>query len=325
MRRYFLIFTILPALIWGCSPKQEKEVNPAKFHVFKSHNQIHILRNDQHITTYLFDSVLLKPILYPLYSPSGIQIERHYPLTWVEGESHDHPHHTGLFFTYGTEGEVNGNNFWAGQEGLSRIQHTRVTEIKKEADKAILGISADWIGRRGETILKEDRTMEFSGNERQNIIDFIFRLTAVTEDVELKDTKEGLFAIRVADWLSETRGDGKYLSALGDTTEANVWGKPAKWVRLEAVKDGLNIGIVIMNHPSSVNYPTYWHARGYGLFSANPLGRSVFREGRGLDNPVPLNFTIPRGETALFKFRMIIYERDLSPDQIESIFKSYSK
>ena len=31
--------------------------------------------------------------------------------------------------------------------------------------------------------------------------------------------------------------------------------------------------IAIFDHPGNVNYPTYWHARGYGLFAANPLGR----------------------------------------------------
>jgi hypothetical protein len=200
-----------------------------------------------------------------------------------------------------------------------------VTEKRSEPGRAKLGIRAEWIGREGETVLIEDRTMEFKGNDNQNILDFTFKLTASSEDVELKDTKEGLFAIRVADWLSEARGSGQYRSASGDTTEANVWGKPAKWVCLEGTHNTKKIGIVIMNHPESSNYPTYWHARAYGLFSANPLGRSVFQEGRGLEDPEPLNSMIHKGETAIFKFRMIIYEGDLSPGEIESIFEAYSK
>ena len=324
MRRFFFILIILPVLTWECEPKQKTEVNVTKFEIFETHNQIHVLRGGQHFATYLYDSVWLKPILYPVHSPSGIRIQRQYPLSIVEGESHDHPHHAGLFFTYGTEGEVNGNNFWASQEGLTKIRHSTVTRMETKSGRAILQTRADWIGAEGDLVMVEDRTMVFSGSETENVIDFTFKLKAVGEDVVFHDTKEGMFAIRVADWLSEENGTGTYLNSFGDTTEANVWGKSAKWVRLEGLKDEKKIGIVIMNHPASVNYPTYWHARGYGLFAANPLGQSVFQEGRNVENPEPLNFVIPAGDAAIFKFKMIIYEGDLSMDQIEAAFESYS-
>jgi len=324
MRRFFFILIILPFLTWECEPRQNTEINIVKFQIFESHNQIHVLRGGQHITTYLYDSVLLKPILYPVYSPSGIRIQRQYPLSIVEGESHDHPHHAGLFFTYGTKGEVNGNNFWANQKGLTKIRHSSVTRMETESGKAILQTQADWIGHEGEVVLVENRSMVFAGNEIENTIDFTFKLKAIGKDVVFKDTKEGMFAMRVADWMSEANGTGIYLNSFGDTTEANVWGKPSKWVRLEGHQEGKKIGIVIMNHPTSVNYPTYWHARGYGLFSANPLGQSVFQEGRHVENPESLNYIIAAGGVAIFKFKMIIYEGDLSLDQIETAFKGYS-
>jgi hypothetical protein len=133
-----------------------------------------------------------------------------------------------------------------------------------------------------------------------------------------------MFGIRVADWLSEERGNGTYLNSNGDTTEAGIWGKRAEWVRLEGSHEGMKIGIVIMNHPESVNFPTFWHARGYGLFAANPLGQSVFQEGRGVDNPEQLNYQIMADERVLFKFRMVIYEGELSVDQIEAEYGEYS-
>ena len=36
------------------------------------------------------------------------------------------------------------------------------------------------------------------------------------------------------------------------------------------------VTIAILDHPSNPNSPTYWHARGYGLFAANVFGRKVF-------------------------------------------------
>ena len=46
---------------------------------------------------------------------------------------------------------------------------------------------------------------------------------------------------------------------------------------LTGTVDGKPVTIAILNHPSSTNYPTYWHARGYGLFAANPIGDFIDR------------------------------------------------
>lgn len=328
MKQNLLISAALLTFIsWRCTPvttEQNSYSTPPAYQIFETYHQIHVLDDGKPFASYLYDSALLKPVLYPVFSSSGIRMQRLYPLKKVEGESYDHPHHVGVFFTYGSDGEVNGNSFWAGQQGQTRIKHVKVTREEVQADKAILGIQAYWIGKDGEHVLTEDRTMIFSGNEKERDIDFSFNLKAGDQDVVFRDTKEGMFAIRVASWLKEDSGTGKYLNSEGDTTEANIWGKRAKWVRLEGNHDGKTVGIIIFNHPSSVNYPTYWHARGYGLFAANPLGQSVFQETRGEETPEPFNYTIPAGENALFKYKMIIYEGHLTPDQIEGKFESYS-
>src|SRR5690242_802160 len=55
-----------------------------------------------------------KPYLHPLRAASGKIVTRGYPmLTDVVGETHDHPHHRGLWFTHG---DVNGLDFWANEE-----------------------------------------------------------------------------------------------------------------------------------------------------------------------------------------------------------------
>lgn len=302
----------------GCVPEK------TEFKIIESYNQLHILADGEHFTSYLYDTLLKKPVFYPVFSPSGIRMQRQYPLKKVEGENHDHPHHVGLFFTYGSDGEVNGNSFWALQKGKTRILHKGVTKKEVKPGMATLGTRADWIGQEGNVELVEERTMIFTGNDTERAIDFTFNLKAKDNDVLFGDTKEGMFAIRVSTWLNEEKGNGTYLSSEGDTTSGNVWGKRAKWVRLEGTHNGKKTGIVIMNHPSSVNYPTYWHARGYGLFSANPLGQSVFQKTRGEENPEPFNYTIDAGKSGLFKFKMIIYEGHRTADQIEEAFRKYS-
>ena len=201
MKKIFIILVFIPVFNWNCTPANKNSSDSEKFQIIESDNQIKILIDGKHFTSYLYDSALLKPILFPVYSPSGIRMQRQYPLKTVEGESHDHPHHAGVFFTYGSDGEVNGNSFWADQKGMTRIQHKSVVSKETTADKALLEILADWIGYDGEIVLTEDRTMVITSDETENVIDFVFKLKAKDKDVVFKDTKEGMFGIRVADWL----------------------------------------------------------------------------------------------------------------------------
>src|SRR5260370_40936750 len=72
---------------------------------------------------------------------------------------------------------------------------------------------------------------------------------------------------------------GHYRSSEGLEGDA-VWGTRAHWCTLSGVVEGAPVTIAILDHPTNVGFPTYWHARGYGLFAANPLGRKVFSPGK---------------------------------------------
>jgi hypothetical protein len=282
--------------------------------------KIDVMVKEKLFTSYLYGEKLTKPSLFPVKTPSGITVTRGYPLEKIEGESKDHPHHVGVFFTYG---EVNGEDFWGNTSSPPQVKHVKVTQMKADEDQATLSTVMHWIGKDGKKLLEEKRTMVFSTGENENIIDFDITLTAQDSRVVFTDTKEGMFAIRVAPWLREQSGKGKYLSSNGDEQEKNVWGKRSKWVRLQGEKDDKMVGITIFNHPTSINYPTYWHARGYGLFAANPLGQYMFQKSRKIENPQALNLTLQPGEKAFFRFRMIIYEGARSRKQLDQQFEAY--
>jgi hypothetical protein len=224
----------------------------------------------------------------------------------------------GIFFTYD---KVNNDGFWNNTTSPPQIKHIKTTKM----ENGQLSTISQWVGKSGKTLLEEKRDMVFSAQPNQYAIDFNITLTAQDEKIVFGDTKEGMFAIRVADWLSENKGTGKYLNSDGNVGEPNIWGKKAAWVRLEGQKDGKTIGIAIFNHPASACFPTYWQARGYGLFSANPLGQLDFLKGRNVENPKPLNFTLYPGQSALFRFRMIIYEGQKSAEQLEKEFHSFAR
>ena len=57
----------------------------------------------------------------------------------------------------------------------------------------------------------------------------------------------------------------------------------------------------MIDHPRNIGYPAYRHARGYGLFAINPLGRKVFSNGKE-----SLNLTLQKNQSVTFRYRVII-------------------
>ena len=292
-----------------------------KVEFVKGDDKIDVVIGGKAFTSYMFSDKLTKPVLYPVQTPSGIKVNRGFPFEKIEGEATDHPHHLGIFFTYD---EVNDDGFWNNTKSPPQVKHAKVTKMPPGSGKGELCTVMHWTGKK-EVLLEEKRKMVFTAGEGWNAIDFSIDLTAMDKKVRFGDTKEGMFAIRTAQWLREKDGTGRYFSSNGDKTAANIWGKRARWVALEGEKDGKKVGIAILNYPKSTNYPTYWHARNYGLFAANPLGQFVFQKSKKVENPKPLALTLEPGETAHFNFYIIIYDGSKTPEQLEKLFARHPK
>jgi len=86
-------------------------------------------------------------------------------------------------------------------------------------------------------------------------------------------------------------------------------------------KENDTISVVIMDHPDNVGYPTYWHARGYGLFAANPLGQKVFSKGNEV-----LNLRLEKGNSVTFRYRIVIAsdKERLSNIAIEKLWEEFA-
>ena len=284
-------------------------------------DRVDVIAAGRPFTSYLIGDAVTKPILYPLCTASGIVVNRGHPLAEVPGESKDHPHHAGLFFTYD---RVNETGFWNNTTSPPRIRHLKVVKSKGGAGEGILATLSHWTGKDDEILLKEKREMIFRASEGVRTIDFRIELEAAEREVVFADTKEGMFAIRVAHWLKEKGGNGEYLSSTGGKKAKNVWGRRAAWVRLEGEKDGTRVGILICDHPESVNHPTYWHARDYGLFAANPLGQAVFEKSRGNKEAKPFRLVLAPGDKALFRFRVVFYEGAREVAELKAWFDDFA-
>lgn len=309
---------------------------PKKIQLHEQPGQVNVSIEGKPFTTYLFGSDpahplkavgvrQTKPVLVPVYSPSGTMVTRAYPFWEVAGETKDHPHHMGIWFAVDRVGGDD-NDFWGNsQNALPAILHQRIMKMKGGNGTGELDVLSHWVGKKGVALLEELREMHFLAMEaNQYAIDFTIHLKPLVDEIAFGDTKEGMFAIRVAEWLTESE-TGRYLNSNEEKKEEGVWGKRANWVRLQGEKEGKKIGILILSHPSSVNSPTYWHARGYGCFSVNPLGQLDFEKTHKLPDPQPFNLRLKLGEQALFRYRVIIYEGDYNSERIEKLYQEFTQ
>ena len=322
----YICITYLPATACQGGKVQTEKKLKVGFIVSDQEQKADVLIGGKLVTSYCWPGNVYKPVLYPVKTLTGTEVTRGFPLKPREGERNDHIHQVGSWLNYGN---VNGFDFWGngstGQksENGGVIRHLSVDQAKGGDGEGMLALRAAWQDPSGKELLDEKTEFHFIVNRNYYCIDRITTLTARGQDVSMKDTKEGMFAIRVARQLelpsnenvllldssgdpgtekaSENRGvTGNYRSSEGVTGDA-VWGTRAKWMCLYGTITNEKVSVVICDHPENPSYPTYWHARGYGLFSANPLGGSDFTNGKEV-----INFSIPAGKSVTFRYRTVI-------------------
>jgi hypothetical protein len=259
-----------------------------------------------------------KPFLSPLRSASGKIVTRGFPMENIAGESKDHLHHRGLWFSYD---DVNGVKFWENDPSYTKPNIGRIavthTEWKDGPKSGTLKATMEWRDPTGKPLLIENRDMVFYQDPKLRIIDFVVNLTAAV-DVTFGDTKEGAFAIRLADVFTEKKG-GRMVDADGRKSMLNIWGKRSNWVDYTAAVDGEQLGVAIFDHPSNPHHPTYWHARDYGLFALNPFGQQAF------DPKAPESqMKLPKGQKITFRWRVVIHPGDSQSADLDALYKAYS-
>ena len=335
--KHLIILLITGCLLSGCKQgsqenaenMSEQELELVQVIPRENENKVDVIINGQLVTSLI--STDEKPVLYPIKTLSGTTLTRGFPLESKAGERVDHPHHVGIWLNYG---DVNGLDFWNNSSAIpeDKKDHYGTIKLKDIAktssgnEKGELVTISEWLAPDGRVLIDENTTFEFSVDTANNsyFIDRITRLTAKDTTVSFDDNKEGMIAVRVTRALelpsdkpavfSDASGkatdvpemnnegvNGDYLSSEG-LTGGDVWGTRAKWVKLYSTINDEPVSITILDHPDNIGYPTYWHARGYGLFAANPLGQKVFSEGEN-----ELNYKLNPEESVTFHHRIIIH------------------
>jgi|SRR5215471_292008 len=308
-------------------------------------HRVDVLVDGQPFTSYIWPETLTKPVLYPLRTAQGTIVTRGFPLDPRAGERVDHPHHAGFWLNYGN---VNGVDFWNNSVALPAEQKSkmgmivqrRITKATGGKDRGVLSVETDWIMPDSQIIMHEATTFVFHSAADLRAIDRITTLTALDKRVVFHDDKEGMIGMRVRRELEQpsnepltftdssgrpttvkvldnTGVNGQYHSSEGKIGDA-VWGTRGRWTMLTGKVGEEAITLALLDHPKNVGFPTYWHARGYGLFAANPLGQEVFSNGKE-----KLNFTLEPRQSVTFRYRLLIVSGPTAVDQIEKQYQKF--
>lgn len=302
--------------------------------------RVDITVDGQPFTSYIWPETLKKPVLYPLHAASGTPVTRGFPMDVRPGERVDHPHHVGLWFNYG---DVNGVDFWnnstalkpEAQRKMGTILHRRIVSTQSGTERGELAVEMEWLMPDGKPILRETTRFIFHAGAKLRAVDRITTLTALDQRVLFRDNKEGVIGLRVRRELEQPSNEplvftdasgkptpvakldntgvsGQYRSSEGKTGDA-VWGTRGRWTMLTGKVGQEPVTLAILDHPQNVGYPTYWHARGYGLFAANPLGQEAFSNGKE-----KLNFTLEPKQAVTLRHRLLILSGPATPEQVEA-------
>lgn len=257
------------------------------------------------------------PYLYPLISPSGANISRHWPIEEdAPTEEKDHPHHRGLWLSHG---DVNGFDFWAGMVG-KKDAVIRTDKVATEKTETFAAITANltWLGD-GKELLREERVHIFIRTDPKTLkIHVQSTLTAIAEEVAFGDTKEGTFAIRTDRTLRVVGKEAKAtLTNSNSEKNAAAWGKRAKWAAYSGPDElGKPAVVAIIDSAKSFRHPTHWHARDYGLLAANPFGIHDFekKKDKNLGNHV-----MRKGETLIMRYTVILHQGTIESANLDAI------
>jgi hypothetical protein len=316
----------LAVILTGCAGSAPRgrvvAVRPLpRVELVETNDVVRVTFDGRLFTEYHFRNVP-RPFLYPLLDARGSHLTRRWPMEEAPGEEHDHPHHRSFWFTHG---EVNGHDLWSESDKSGRQVHQYFVTKQSGDDAGVLTTRNEWRARDGKLLATDERTMRFhrpKGAER--VVDFEITLFPRDGDLTLGDTKEGTFALRVAESLRVTQpkgrppGTGVLVNSRGQRNGA-VWGQRAEWADYSGTVDGQTVGLAIFDHPANPRHPTWWHARDYGLFAANPFGVHDFEKkpkGEG-------DLKVPAGTSVTFRYRVYVHPGDAQQAGVAERYAEY--
>jgi hypothetical protein len=225
-----------------------------------------------------------------LRAPGGILATRNYPPK--EGDQTDHPHHQGIFFTFG---DLNGIDYW---HTKGKAPHVKFRDQPKGGmGQGTFTVENKYLSIDEKDVLcSEIARWTIRTTKEGHWIELDTTITATASEVRFGSKEKGGIAARMQTPLAVING-GRMVDSKARVNGEQVWGNTAHWVDYTGKLKDQFVGITIFAHPDNPR-PSWWHARDYGLFAANPFGPLNSKEG---------GLTLKKGEQVRFRYAVLVH------------------
>ncbi|MCW3100221.1 MAG: hypothetical protein JWL77_5839 [Chthonomonadaceae bacterium] len=281
-------------------------------------------------TRYTTHSGPNKPFFYPILTPDNQNLTRRWPVepNADPAESHDHPHHRGLWFTHSS---VNGVDFWTEVETdkvkLGKTVNTGFSNLVSGPVFGEFQATTDWIMPDGKRVATDTRTVHvYPLSDGGRILDFDITFKPDGGPVVFGDNKDGVFGLRLPDSMAVNPsvkparpGTGHYINSAGDK-DGEAWGKAAEWVDYWGPVGSETWGVAMFDSPQNFRHPQTWHARDYALFTVNPFGLHDFKLGPKDAG----NYTVAADGSLTLHYRLLFHKGDHTAAHIADQYAAYS-
>ncbi len=317
-------YTVRSFELWQV-PKQKR---PDALQITEEGGGLRIVRGSRPVLTYQYENAPLPAgvpdefsrggFIHPLWSPAGEELTRIQPP--------DHYHHYGIWNPW-THTEFQGKevDFWnLGKKqgkvvvsgGPLKVAGDVFASISAMHDHIVLPDSHRVVE---ETVLNERLTMQvWNADPLANtwLIDVISTMSCSGDDpLTLKEYRYQGFGYRAK---SEWNDENATLMTSEGFDKENGNATRAKWCDIRGPSVAGKSGILFMSNPSNYNFPE--------LLRIWPTGSN-----KGVEN-VFLNFNptqdrdwvLEPGKSYTLKYRMLVYDGDISEDKAEMIWNDYA-
>ena len=241
-----------------------------------------------------------RPYLHPIVAPDGKGVLTQY------SPGH-HKHQTGLYWGFT---RVNGRDYFHHPQG-DYWKRVSLNIIKKESTGQ--NGAVQWqtvynlLDANGNPALRETQDWTLTLNNGMYFLDLVWSGKANTDVTIGKYPYGGLF-LRMP-WTPKTKGQASN-SAL--QTNRLAEGQRARWtdVGMEITGRDDEAHITIFDHPENPNFPNAWRVDGQ-----LGIGPAPSRQG---------NLRINKGETLVYRHRLLVHTGNLNPTKINEIWSQYT-
>ena len=238
----------------------------------------------------------IRPYIHPIMAPDGKGI-------LTEFSPDHHKHQTGLY--WGLK-KVNGRDYFMNWKG-DYWRRVSARLLRENGSIVQWELVYDLLDASGNAILMETQTWSLQENNGKLLLDLDWQGSAKTDVTMEKFYVGGLF-VRMP-WHPGV--DGEIINAEGKRN-SEAEGQRATWcdigIRIEGRDDKAHIAI--FDHPENADSPVAWRVD-------NELGFGPSRQIVG-------DWSIQKGSSAFFRYRLIIYTGAFDQNNLNRLWKEYS-